>query len=455
MRQIVVWGFIFTIILATSAVAADFSAEVSDEPEVFAGDTATFEATITNSGPLNWFSLSVFPTDWISLESPSVKVPGGGTFTVKIYVTPPEDTRAGSYNLNLYVQKGGEKIEVPFVVNVKQRTTAALIKNFDSSCTSCRDSINISMDIENVGTSVITGTELSLKLGTEERKIDIGRMNISSKTEITETFSLEEFSPGSFSIVAVLTGNSMSLDTETKEFEVVVIDNVDVQRDVSSFLFGSTVELTATNMGNIEKDAKITSSVSEYFWVLYSGPQPDDKADQWTWTRTLQPGASVTVKYTEFIWPIPAIVIIIIIGLVLTYLQATALAVKKGMFKTMDEYAMSIVIKNRGPEAHDIVVRDIIPSNFKLSGKFETLKPVAKKTSFGTELFWKIGRIRRGEEMILHYRIKPVSKVSGTMQMPAASVKAKRGDRTMFVYSGKPVLTSAHGPSPKLKVKTE
>ncbi|MFQ6009665.1 MAG: NEW3 domain-containing protein [Candidatus Aenigmatarchaeota archaeon] len=455
MKQILIWGAVFTVIMAASAMAVDFSADVSEEPEVFAGDTAVFEATITNAGTQNWFSLSVFPTDWIRLESPSVKVPGGGSFTVKIYVTPPEDTKAGSYSLDFHVQKAGERIEVPFIVNVKQRTSAALIKDFETSCTSCKDSVNVSMKIENVGTSAIKDATLSLMLGKKEKKIEIGQMNISGSTEISETFSLEGYSPGSFSIVAVLIGNGINLDTETREFEVAVIDNIDIERDVSSFLFGSTIKLVATNKGNTEKEAGISSSVSQYFWVVYSGPQPDERGAEWVWKRTLKPGESAEVKYSEFIWPIPVIMIILVIAILFSYLQATALAVKKRMFRTMDEYAMSILIKNRGAEAHNVLVRDVIPPTFNLSGKFETLKPVAKKTGFGTELFWKIGRVRKGEEMILHYRIKPVSRIRGTMQLPAASVKAKRGDKTLFVYSGKPVITGAHGPKPKLKVKTE
>ncbi|MEM5804765.1 MAG: hypothetical protein QXU82_02880 [Candidatus Aenigmatarchaeota archaeon] len=455
MKQMLVWGLLFGVLVSATAIAASFSATITSEPDVFAGDTATFEATISNSGPMDWFSISVFPTDWVRLESPSVKVVSGGTFSIKVFITPPENARAGIYDLKLYVSKGGEKVEVPFQVSVKQRTTAALIENMRTSCTVCKDSINVTLKVENVGNSDIRDAKLSLKLGSQEKVVEIGELNATKSVDVSEAFPLAGFMPGSSSVVALLTGNGANLDVETKTFEVAVIDNIDVQREVSSFLFGNKVTLTATNEGNIEKAARITSAVSQYYWIVYSGPRADEQGAQWTWIRTLKPGESATIEYSEFVWPIPVILVIIVIGAIYGYLQATALAVKKRVTGGAGEYGISIAVKNRGQHAEDVVVRDVIPPHFMLSGTFETLKPVAKKTSFGTELFWKMGRIKKGEEMILHYRMKPASGIRGTVQLPAAGAKARRGQKTFFAYSSKPVITGISTGQPKLKVKAD
>ena len=455
MKQILVWGLVFGVLLTSAAMAADFSATVSSEPDIFAGDTSTFEATISNAGAQDWFSLSVFPTDWVRLESPSVKVPSGGSFSIKVYINPPENTRSGIYDLKLYVAKGAEKVEVPFQVSVKQRTTAALIENFVSNCAICKDSINVSMKVENVGNSDIKDAKLSLKLGSQEKTIEIGDLNATKSVDVTESFSLDGMTPGSSNVIALLTGNDMNLDVETKSFEIAAIDNIDVEREVSSFLFGNKVTLTATNKGNIVKEARITSTVSQYYWIVYSGPQADEQGAEWAWKRTLKPGESTEITYSEFVWPIPVIIIIIIIGAIYGYLQATALAVGKRVHHVAGEYAVSIFVKNRGQNAEDVVVRDIIPAHFALSGTFESLKPIAKKTSFGTELFWKMGHVKRGDEVILHYRMKPIGGIRGTVQLPAAGAKARRGQKSFFAYSVKPVITGVMTEQPKLRVKTE
>ena len=71
-----------------------------------------------------------------------------------------------------------------------------------------------------------------------------------------------------------------------------------------------------------------------------------------------------------------------------------------------------------------------------------------RKTTQGTELVWKLGRLKAHEQRMLHYKIKAVKPVK-RMNLPSASVTAKyfdkiiiKGSNYVAVYSKENVPTS-------------
>src|SRR3989338_8547076 len=94
---------------AYPALASDFSTSFPGLDQIFAGDVAVHELTITNDGDGAWFSVSAFPSQWISQEAANVFIDGSKTATIKFYFSPPEDTKAFSYRYAIKVENVATK----------------------------------------------------------------------------------------------------------------------------------------------------------------------------------------------------------------------------------------------------------------------------------------------------------------------------------------------------------
>ena len=97
---------------------------------------------------------------------------------------------------------------------------------------------------------------------------------------------------------------------------------------------------------------------------------------------------------------------------------------------------------------------DVVPEEFILSGSFETLKPIVRKIGSGTEMIWRLGTIKRGEERLLHYKIKPRGIVTGEHSLPSAHLTARKGANTITTISNHANIDMGTGPS-RIRVKTE
>ena len=88
--------------------------------------------------------------------------------------------------------------------------------------------------------------------------------------------------------------------------------------------------------------------------------------------------------------------------------------------------------------------RDVIPSNFSIVSKFETVKPVIRKIARGIELVWRVGSLKPHEERVLHYTLKPTEEeIPRRTSLPSAIMKALRG-RSILVKRSNSVSLSPH-----------
>ena len=80
-------------------------------------------------------------------------------------------------------------------------------------------------------------------------------------------------------------------------------------------------------------------------------------------------------------------------------------------------------------------MRDFVSPLAKVAREFEHTKPIIKKSEAGTELIWKIGKMKPREVRVLSYKIKNL--VEGNLKMPKAYVRFRdnNGNRVR-IYSG-------------------
>jgi hypothetical protein len=461
MKKIILLAAIVLAALSAPVLASSFTATVGPYGEVFAEDTINVAVTVHNDyGSEELFLISqplAAPPayTWAGMDKGSLSIPAysDGTFSIKI--TPSADAIPGNYRYEFTVKRNsnGETLSQEFQVTVKQRQSAGGVR-LNLSCSQCTDNVGVTANVENFGTTKLNDAMLKVTLGDQSVDLAAGELNLSGKKQLTTSFNVLYWKPGQYALSAELTANGQSLDRKTVEFTIPEVKNIVITQDVQTTPWSKNVLLRAENLGNVPGTADIKAQVTQASTVSISYSQPPTTlGDKWTWTADLQPGENYQVTYTEFYWPVPIVMLLVALGAAYAYLYTTAIGMKKTAVKHGNEWSVSIHIKNRGSAAEGVVVRDIIPHHFTLSGAFETLKPIARKTDTGTELIWRVGGIKRGEEKLLHYRMTAKSHFN-TVKLPAARLRAQKGDKTLLSSTNTAAVTGEKGPV-KLKVETE
>jgi len=69
-----------------------------------------------------------------------------------------------------------------------------------------------------------------------------------------------------------------------------------------------------------------------------------------------------------------------------------------------------------------VYVRDFLPSFATVIDRFDTIKPMVRKVTNGTEMVWKIESLGSMDERVLSYRVKPTMEILGEIKLPRASI---------------------------------
>ena len=117
-------------------------------------------------------------------------------------------------------------------------------------------------------------------------------------------------------------------------------------------------------------------------------------------------------------------IVILILGIIitLTYQYITRPLLDKkysGLLEGEKELKIMLSVRNQGRRTiKNVIVKDTIPPLARVIKEFDTLTPEIKIKSSGTELIWKLEKIRPREERLLTYKIKPLIDVIGKLKLP-------------------------------------
>ncbi len=453
---ILLLAFFTAPVLGVEENLRNITISATNPSEVLAGDSTFFEITATNNFlETDWFSISVYPSDWTTIENgiSSFMLGDGGSKTLKIFVSPPADVRAAKYVYTINVQKSsGEKAAKDVVIGVQQRYVSALISDLRLSCTECTGQLTTTARVKNVGNTPITNGILTFSVGNFKKAVIIDNLNQGEEKEFSATFLPATWEPHEYEVFAQLTAGASS-DSKTARFSVPSITNFVTDKSEQNTFWGKRVMATVRNVGNVKGPATISSDSSlSPFIALY----PDTAGASITgnavsWYAELKPGESKTVSYSQVFWPTPFIVLLLIFAALYGHSIATALEINKFALGTGKEFGVSIKIKNRGTHADGVVVRDVLPHGFDLVPVFETVKPIIRKISDGTELIWRLGSVGKGEERVLHYRARSGGHGGA---IPPAVLRGARSKSIVLRKSNYVVLPKAANAEPtKVKVR--
>jgi len=460
MKKLVTSFLLAFLTFSTIAMAQDFSINLDVKDYYIATHTDFITLKINNPLPMDWFSISLIgPENWVETETSLLRVPSYGSEVMKIKVEPPKDVvpMLYPYQYFLKISRVGTDsvLEQSILVRVKQITNA-IIKDFKLSCTECVDNIDISGTVYNVGSNPID-LSIIFKIGDQMKTVSIGFVNIYGKRDFQTSFSLKDMKPGEYKVEAKLVDvNGFDMYQESGSFKIPVIENVIYDKDVSSTIFGSIITVTATNKGNDVADVDLESLTPKTWYSFYNGPSPTGMAisDYYYWKVSLMPNESRNISYSEIYWPTYVIILLVVAALGLFYWQSSAFNFSKNIvsgkvIKPGKEISISLNLKNKKKEIDKAIVKDVVPADYEIVSKFETVKPLIRKIGNGVELNWKIGKLKPEEERVLHYTIKPSEFVKET-RLPSATAKVLRNKRILQKDSNRVSLT----PEKEEEVKT-
>jgi len=451
MKRLIISFLVLSFVLTQLVSATDFSINVDLKEFYFAAKTDYIILKINNDLSYeDWFTISVIgvPQEWVIPETSLKRIPAYGSEEIKIEVKLGRDAMPNVYSYFLKVTRVSTKseIEKEMLINIRQ-ITSAIIKDLSISCETCLDEVSVSGMVHNVGSRTLD-LALIAKVANQQKTISIGKLDIFEKKPFETTFSLEGTNPGNYLIELNLVdavGNS--LYTDSIGFKIPSIENIIYDRQDSPTPFGNIITLTATNKGNIVSDIELKGDEPEWY-SAFSGPAPTGMiVGKYFWKRSLAPDESISVTYSEIYWPTYVLIIIAILIGVFIHWQSMALVLTKNVirgkrFGVGGEVSVSLSLKNKKKELKRVAIRDVVPSNFSIVSKFETVKPIIRKIASGIELIWKIGDLKPHEERVLHYTIKPtVEEIPRRTSLPSAIMKALRGNNLLIKRSNRVSLT--------------
>ncbi|MBU3957743.1 MAG: hypothetical protein KKB25_01580 [Nanoarchaeota archaeon] len=439
---------LFAIILAVfafsayPAAAADFSVNLTEPETIYAGNTTNFSAVITNGGADDWFSVAAIGTysSWISVEKQNIFIPYGSSASSALTVMPAPDALQNKYQYSVIVSRASDsaKVEKEVFVNVLQ-SNAVIIKDALLSCSECApgETVSASVTIMNSGSKPLGSLKLALTLGDRTKIISISSLDFGVLKEFSSEFVLDSMAaPGQYAVDAKVMQDTSVLAQKSLKFTVPSLPDIKTVKNVSTSIFGNYVTLVSSNSGNAAQTADIKSGALDAWYSFYSGAKPFSAGKEYVWRITLAPNESAAITYSEIFWPVPlALAVLAFIG-AYYYIAVSFVSIRKRIVRKHGrEFSVSIHVKSGLSPMDNAAVRDAVPKEFAVSGTFESIKPVVRKTQAGTELVWRLGRLKSREERILHYRIKPVSAFTAVRLHPA-ELSGKRGEKIVSRLSG-------------------
>lgn len=452
-----------SVLFSYFAMSADFSVDASEPATIYAGNTTNFSAIITNSGAGDWFSIAVIGTynSWVAVGAQNLFVPSGSSASSNILVTPVADAYPNKYEYSLIVSRASDnsRVEKKVYVNVLQ-SSSVIISESSLSCGECMpgESVTVSVALKNIGSRPLANMKLVFTMGDRTKAMTVSSLNFGAVKSFSTDFSLDPLTvPGDYRIEAKLMQDTSVLAQKALPFKVPSVSNIKTAKNVSSSIFGNYITLVSMNYGNAPKTAEIKSDVLSAWYSLYSGPAPSSvSGSAYAWKVSFAPAESLTIAYSEIFWPVPLLLVALVFIGAYYYISATALLIRKRIMRGHvvsegREVSVSLDVKSGLRPIDNVVVRDFVPREFSVLERFETIKPVIRKTESGTELVWRLGRMKSSEERVLHYRMKAV-RPFGTVRLQPAELNGRRGENIVSRMSGFATLHGASEPARRIRV---
>lgn len=458
MKKLPVLIFTIMLLLFTPVILAEEAIETSlstNELSVYSGETAQVDLTIKNNrDKFDSFATSIFPSFLNKVtafpETRAVNLPlaSKDSATVKLYLSVLPEAEETFYPVvfKIFVSSlANPNISSNKTVQLSVlRTSPVYLSDFrvSKSAVNPEEQFGINNIITNTRSSLsdIYRLQVSIKKDNSVVKsFDETISGIAGKTSqpLTLNYAFDRYaSPGVYTINANLKDNLNTL-VSVKSLDVRVNEvNKTLSESLHEFkLLTVNKIIKVKNVGNVPTTVSLKESVPAFAkdWVITEST-PSSIVSQsgfviYEWVRSVDPGQEVSVKYQFNLWNVWIGMIIIVFAVYYAFKYVFAPSVTKvvkvhGALTRGKEIIVTLEVKNRSlNEVKDIVITDVVPQLTEVIQKFDTVKPVIRKTAEGAELSWKLDSLKATEERVFNYRIKPTIDVIGSIELPSSTMR--------------------------------
>lgn len=431
---------------------------------IYTLEKTTIEIFIKNTGTnKDTFYLGVWPSSWVSLEKYFVTLNGEQSETIKLTIEPPIDSNIGNVVFTISARSidTDSSASKEMILNIRRRTGTYISDiKLNQELVKPGDTLSIQPVLVNLDKTqskqVIVSTKilkdnLSIYNFNNEVLLEPGK----TKTLTLPFFIENKYGYGIYSIEITLSDQfGQPIHKKSSSFGIQKFDDIKVERKTDSGFLYKTITINVTNKGNtINSSYIITESIpSTYKYFFYPDVEPslEEKKDSriiYSWFISgLDPNESVIVTYQlrySNIVILSLIVILILIVAASYYYKPRLLKKYPSILAREKEAIITLHIKNNSMrDINNVSVKDHVPPIAVVVKEFDTLVPEIRRTQRGTDLLWKIDKLKSDEERILTYKIKPVIDVEGRLRLPKAYFSYKSGKNIINKIAEKIIISA-------------
>lgn len=258
--------------------------------------------------------------------------------------------------------------------------------------------------------------------------------------------------PGKYSASASVYKGDKLIGKLTKMFDVVNNPEVDEKIATESGFLVRTIRVSKINKGNVVATERYEFPISGFQRLMTSfDPEPIVGQQKVEWVLDIPPGETRTITIRTDYKPLFYLIIALLLILIMVVWKIKrSIGIKKTVVKVRgrkgEMLGMKILLHVRnktGNKITDIKVIDILPNLLKLSNEFGTLKPSqTQKGEKSGRLIWNIDSLEGGEERLLSYGVEHSLQLFGTIILPPALLRFKKGRQIISKKSRRGVVYS-------------
>ena len=378
---------------------------------------------------------------WMSLSEVQPKLNESENRTIELILNPNFKTTPGVYRIEVIAtsQLTGDKSSKNIYISLLKGTETVVIERIivDGDFEPYSD-VMLATKIRNGKSVTLHDLAVNLTLFNSTGAV-IGRssdiietLQYNSTIENNFTAKLGKgISPGIHKVRAVIYDGNIKLDEQTSpDFTVKSIFVESREEPIHLGILGIGKRIVIENVGNKNGAVNIEEDVG-LLAFLYTGDAPHSKEGSiYKWSFELEPSQSITVQYyTNYL---PIIVLILVLGTIFWYVFSIIFTVKlkkrlmhQRKLEDGAQFTVGIEVQNETlNDINDVVIRDFVPHIFTVENQ-ATIKPLKKKTPFGTELIWRLDKIKKGDARVISYTIRSKIGISGTVRLASSNARYK------------------------------
>ena len=469
MKKFFIFIGIFVLLL-NIAHAASFDVKVTPiNDRIVVDEVAEFEVAVQNNleteeeftvkkAGFPFWDMYIKP-----LQNPiTIKVPAQSTGTIRLFVQPLHVEYVDTFTLSLGVvlDRTGFEQKVPITIGIK--STEPLIQGYIPTVLSTviiepeaidpRQEFKIVVTLNNQ--NVINYSNLTLKI---ESAIIKDEMHFPLGPKEDKTIELkqklDDATPPQKDklVVAVFKDERAIVNPTATEFEIKEYATTKELPKERSFLKIKSAISVFSNNPDYKDPIKVETALLKNLF-LSTSPRAELKKENGkqylVWDVKLDKNKAMVVFVNENYRPLVVIIILAIASAIMYFIFRSPLVARKSIANVgMSEGGISgakvvIRIKNRsGSQLANIEVMDHLPhiAHVEKELSIGSMQPhaVMQHPKRGLIIKWNLEALEPGDERVLSYRMKSRLPILGELSLPAASARAKTGNKLIITNSNR------------------